>query len=381
MLFSEGAFIKVDQTRCLNFRHNGVGCIHCTSLCPGGALTVVEDRVFLEHDRCLGCGVCFSNCPTEVFTSSQWNELAIIYEVKKQAAAVTQFFCEHHDAPFLSKDEKGKGAIKITACLASISKGAWYEIGLLTGVELRLEKCGDCSIGECKERLSYTLDTATEWLVASGHASDFSYIFEVENTQKKKKLKAVTAGMRVTSRRDLFLSLFSQGKEVINRVRETDHARHGREGGSQERLLPRWKQRLAESYPANYLEGASPAYWPSITKKPTCINCGLCIENCPAKALGIINEAGKIHHTFNSGQCLDCRICELFCPTNSIERGREPNPQPFEMQIIYELDVIPCVRCGHQTVKSEEHLCFWCRNEAKEEDMISDVRNQLLQML
>lgn len=381
MLYNEGMFIKVDEVKCLNFLHNGVGCVHCTSLCPGGALTVIEDRIFLEHDSCLGCGVCFSNCPTEVFTAGQWDENAIISEVKNQAAPVTQFFCEYHDAPFLSKDEKKKGAIQITACLASISKGAWYEIGLLTDVELRLDKCCDCPMKECTERLRYSLGNASEWLEASGHETDFSYIFAVENIQKKKKLKAVSAGMKVTSRRDLFLSLFSQGKEVINRIRETDHARHGRGIGSQERLLPKWQLRLAESYKVNEQVGASPAYWPSITKGSTCVNCGLCINNCPAKALGMIQDAGKIYHTFNSGQCLDCRICELFCPTNSIERAREPNPQPFETRIISELNVIPCWRCGNQTAENEDYLCIWCRNEPKEEEMISDVRNYLLQMI
>lgn len=381
MLFNEGAFIKVDQTKCLNYQHNGVGCIHCTSLCPGGALTVVEDKIFLEHDRCLGCGVCFSNCPTEVFTAGQWDETAIISEVKSQAATVTQFFCEYHDTPFLSKDEKEKGAIQITACLSSISKGAWYEIGLLTDVELRLEKCAHCPMKDCTERLKHSLDTAAEWLEASGHSSTFSYIFEVENIQKKKKLKAVSAGMRVTSRRDLFLSLFNQGKEVINKIRETDQALHGRGKGTGERLLPKWQQRMQESYTANYQEGGNPAYWPSIIKKSSCVNCGLCIGNCPAKALGSKKGEEKIYHTFKSGQCLDCRICELFCPTNSIERGREPNSQPFETQTIHEMDVIPCEQCGKQTADNDQHLCFWCQNEAREEDMISDVRNRLLQML
>lgn len=380
MLFNEGAFIKIDQTRCLNYRHKGVGCFHCTSLCPGGALTVIEDKVFLEKDKCLGCGVCFSNCPTEVFSAGPWDETAIISEVKNQSAAVTQFFCGEHDEPYLPKEGREKGAIQISACLAGISKGAWFEIGLLTDVELRLDKCGECSMRNCLERLQFTLDTASEWLSATGYKSNFSYIYAVENIKKKKKLKAVSSGMKATSRRDLFLTLFSQGKEMIRRVREKDYALHGKRK-FEECLVPKWQQRLGKVYTDNYREGTDPAYWPFIKKKSACVNCGLCAENCPGKALDIERVNGTVRHTFKSGYCLDCRICELFCPTNSIERSREPNPRPFETVTIYEVKSNRCHRCGNDTLKNEDFLCYWCQNEAKEEDMIADARNQLLNIL
>ncbi len=378
MLFSGGAFIKVDEARCLNYLHNGVGCLHCTSLCPGGALTVIEDKIFLEREQCLGCGVCFSNCPTEVFASAQWEETAIISEVKQQSAKTTQFFCAYHDEPYLSKNDKDKGAIQITACLAAVSKGAWYEIGLLTEVELRLEKCNECPMQKCTERLKYSLDTASEWLMATGHTPKFSLIHVPEEIQRRKKLKAVSSGMKVTSRRDLFLSLFNQGKEMIRKVRETGSAGHRNGKDTEKPLLPGWQLRLEKVYTDNDRGGENPAWWPSILKKLTCVNCGLCTKNCPSGALGYQEREGTVYHTFNSGRCLDCRICELFCPANSIVRGRGPNPRPFQTEMIYETKVKRCRKCGHQTVKNKEQLCYWCKHEAKEEDMIADVKNQLL---
>ena len=208
MLFNAGMFILMDRERCLNDQHNGVGCRHCVSHCPGEALNLENNQIELEKEKCLGCGLCLSDCPTGVFYSKQWDEKSVLTEVKKQGAPVTQFFCEFNDEPYLNKEDKEKGAIQIPACLSSLSKGAWYEIGLLTNVELRLEKCQECKMKSCLDRLQYSVATATEWLTASGHTPAFKYIEDVKKIYKKKKLKAVSTGMKVTSRRDLFLTLF-----------------------------------------------------------------------------------------------------------------------------------------------------------------------------
>lgn len=377
MLFNEGAFISIDQERCLNHHHNNVGCNHCVSLCPGEALKVFENKVSLNRDKCLGCGLCFSNCPTEVFHAKPYDETAIIKDVDNRGASVTQFFCEYNKSPFLKKDEQDKGAIQIPTCLGSISKGAWYELGLHTKVELRLENCNECPMGKCVERLQYTINTAIEWLSASGYTPDFTSIYSVGEVQQKKRFKAVSTGMKVTSRRDLFLSLFNMGKNTIEKVREQDYSSNGRTKRGTESLLPRWQQRLGKSYSEHFREGGSPAYWPSVEKRSTCVNCGLCAKNCPTHALQIKVEGERAVHVFTSGHCLDCRMCQLFCPTGSIIRDRHLCSSPFEPQVVHEVPVIKCKQCGKSTAGNDEHLCYWCKNEPQENEVLADVWNHI----
>lgn len=380
MLFTGGLFIKLDETRCLNYLHHDVGCNHCVSHCPGDALKVEEHRIGMDQERCLGCGLCFADCPTEVFRSDQWHEETIIEEIKKQSARVTQFFCGYNDTPFRREGDRATGAVQVPTCLSSISKGGWYEIGLLTAVELRLEKCHQCPMRKSLPRMKLAVETAMEWIAACGHTCEFSYIYQAETVQKRKKLKAAAAGLQVTSRRDLFLFLFKQGKEVAQQVWEKSvpcqHRRAPKAGMGN--CLPSWQQRLEQSYNSRFREGGTPAYWPSIVKDDNCMNCGLCSANCPTQALQIRYGAGKARHVFTPGHCLDCRICSLFCPTKAITRDRRPNASPFAAQVILEKAVVQCRRCGQYMLPGQEDLCYWCRHEPTEAELLSDVWKHLL---
>lgn len=379
MLLNNGMFIKVDRTRCLNYLHNGVGCNHCVSNCPGLALELTERNISLNGENCLGCGLCLSDCPTQVFTANHWDETSVVTEVRRQGAEVTQFFCEYHDSPFLSKAEKSKGAIQIPTCLSSLSKGAWYEIGLNTSVEMRVDKCTECPMSECLERLKLAVNTAIEWLDASGHTPEFTLLKMVDKVEKKKKLMAVSTGMKMTSRRDLFLSIFNQGKEVLTKVREENKTSKGQKKKRLARsLLPAWQNRLEQTYMTNFQEGGSPAYWPSIQKGESCVNCGVCTTNCPTKALKVEIVDQKAVHTFNSGQCIDCRLCMLFCPTGSITRDRVVITDPFAEEVLLEVPVVVCKRCGEIAADQGNSMCFWCENEANDSEMIGDVWKYLM---
>lgn len=377
MLFHEGSYIQVDKTRCLNYQHNNVGCDHCVSHCPSQALFLNDYTINMDRSECLGCGLCFSDCPTEVFTAKGWDEKAVVETVKRQGEPTTQFFCEYHDSPYISKDKSGKGAVQLLTCLGSLSKGAWYEIGLYTSVELRLEKCNQCSLSRCIDRLHLAIETAVEWLKASGHSPSFSYVNTVDNI-KVRKLKAVSTGLEVTSRRDLFISLFNRGKKIVHGSWSNEKPLPQVE--LQQTFLPEWQQRFEISFTSHFLEGGTPAYWPSIEKKSSCIQCGMCSKNCPTQALQIDIEEGNAIHTFTSGRCLDCRICMLFCPTESITRDRRLDARPFERKVIHELPVKKCENCEEPTLAYDAKvLCYWCRHEAHETELLTDVRSLLFE--
>lgn len=381
MLFTKGAYVQVDTNRCLNQHHNGVECSHCVSHCPGQALILSNHQIYLIQDQCLGCGLCFADCPTQVFSSTQWDETTIRTEVEEQGAEVTQFFCGHHPNPYLCKEDKEKGAVQIPTCLSSISRGMWYDLGFLTAVELRLDECQDCPMKACMDRMRFSVETAIEWLTASGHTPDFSLIYTAEKAKKKKKLQAITSGLKVTSRRDLFLSLMGR-KETTELKKQAKVSGDCSEMKKREKrnLLPDWLKHLEESYSKNNQEGGSPAYWPTIQMSSECVNCGMCGRYCPTQALQIKVEGKECIHTFTSGHCLDCRICMLSCPTKSIFRDRQPIANPYEEQSIFKAPVGNCKICGAETITSNEDLCYWCKEEPSEADLLSDVRKRLFKM-
>ncbi len=46
-----------------------------------------------------------------------------------------------------------------------------------------------------------------------------------------------------------------------------------------------------------------------------CINCGICVDNCPKNAISKVND--KI--TINPSLCIGCNKCSVVCPRNAIQ--------------------------------------------------------------
>ncbi|NLB88268.1 MAG: 4Fe-4S dicluster domain-containing protein [Syntrophomonadaceae bacterium] len=380
MLFNQGNYLQIDTNRCLNRQHYSVECKHCVSNCPGQALVLSNRRIYFIPENCLGCGLCFADCPTQVFGSKQWDETTIVSVIQERGFLVTRFFCGNHSTPYLNKDEKGKGAIQVPTCLSSISKGAWYDIGLITSVELLLDECEQCSMKDCIKRLNINIETALEWLISSGHTPEFSYIDYIDNvekTKRKKNYQATATGLKVTSRRDLFLSLIGKVNESVRGINSPEDTVDDKKKMN---LLPDWQKRLEESFQNNYKEGGFPAFWPSIEISEDCVVCGTCVNYCPTQALKIEVQENVCTYSFISGHCLDCRICMLCCPTQSITRDRNRNETPFIPQDIHKVSIGECRQCGAYTRLDELRLCFWCEKEPPEEELILDVRKKLFKM-
>lgn len=382
MIFDKGNSIKIAEDRCLNQSHHAVGCSHCLENCPLDAIILHHGRVLLDKSLCGGCGLCLNDCPTQVFSASQWDETSIVKDVGEEGWKVTEFFCGEHSTPFKKEKSRERGAVQIPACLSSISRGAWYELALATEIELHVEQCEECPMKEALSRLDYNIGMASEWLEASGHTPEISYIRRSSNGKVKRSLEAIESGLKVTSRRDLFVTLFGKGKQVA----ETAHGRTNSFSNKldqkrQESMLADWKKRLAKVYTSNMVAGTPPAYWPTIKKSKNCVNCRMCSAVCPSKTLQIVVDTDSCIHYFTSGLCLDCRICELFCPQMAIARDRERVERPFEITRIFTAPVIPCDRCGSYTFPALGNHCFWCKEESTIENNLKETcRNLFLKL-
>jgi len=50
-----------------------------------------------------------------------------------------------------------------------------------------------------------------------------------------------------------------------------------------------------------------------------CISCGLCSRDCPAKAIEMVEVAGKRRPLFHLDLCIFCYQCAEGCPRNAIK--------------------------------------------------------------
>ena len=56
----------------------------------------------------------------------------------------------------------------------------------------------------------------------------------------------------------------------------------------------------------------------------TCVDCGKCVERCPAKAM-TEDDSSVVH--FNKANCFGCGLCVTTCPTDSLILERKPDEQ------------------------------------------------------
>lgn len=364
MILDKGYSIEVAGERCLNRLHRAIQCTHCESHCPATALVVQEDQVVLDASKCNGCGLCLSECPTQVFTSRRLDETSLLYDVEREGWRTTAVFCGRHTAPFQREEGRARGAVKLPACLAMLSAGAWYELGLLTAVEVHLDQCEGCPAERNLARVEGHLARAAGWLAAAGHEPGFRVVRENCESGGTRTAAAKETGLKVASRRELFLSLFARGRarnagsrgERDGAERESGHV--GRNG-----CVPEWRRRLAKIFPRSASPGAPAAEWPAITVSDQCTCCGLCGRHCPSGALEAAVEDGSFVLRLTSGLCLECRACEIGCPREAIRCVTERVRAPFEALRVYGAPIVACQRCESPTPAAGGVLCWWCSEE------------------
>ena len=60
----DGAAITVRQDRCAKVRNRNVSCLKCAEACTTGCISLVDGRLTIDADSCVGCGTCATACPT-----------------------------------------------------------------------------------------------------------------------------------------------------------------------------------------------------------------------------------------------------------------------------------------------------------------------------
>ncbi len=68
-----------------------IGCSHCTSVCPTGAIHVKNGQPILNPNRCIDCGHCYSTCPVNAIYIEQ-DDFQTIYNYKCPVILIPTLF-------------------------------------------------------------------------------------------------------------------------------------------------------------------------------------------------------------------------------------------------------------------------------------------------
>ena len=97
--------LKIDNDRC-------VGCTHCMTKCPTGAIRIREGKASIRKGWCVDCGECLKACPTEAIYVEQ-DDFQKIFDYKARVVRTGVYACVpgrvygRHDP---SRDAQADGA-------------------------------------------------------------------------------------------------------------------------------------------------------------------------------------------------------------------------------------------------------------------------------
>jgi Fe-S-cluster-containing hydrogenase component 2 len=76
----------------LNFKYDlCIGCSHCTSVCPTGAIHIENGSPLLDPNRCVDCGRCYLACPVNAIYIEQ-DDFQTIYNYKCPVVLIPSIF-------------------------------------------------------------------------------------------------------------------------------------------------------------------------------------------------------------------------------------------------------------------------------------------------
>jgi len=380
--------IRLRPERCLNLRHHKAACAYCVESCPAEALRIEDRTVVRDESVCIGCGLCLSACPMEVFTSRVWSERHVLESIAESPEPRVELLCALH--PEGGATPARPGVMHLSVCLAALSPGLLFEAGLEKHVDLRADACADCP-ARSLAHVENSAALAGTWLAATGREGRVSLSSQpaapvAEETKRKRRR---SDGRRAAdeakwSRRDFLTGFARDGSSLFAAFLGVDPLAAGLEDIGEAAHSPkrphthRWREALSKAYPRLLEEGASPAIWPHVELSDACTNCGVCEQYCPNEAVNSRIKGGRLKRTFTPGLCADCALCALSCPMGAVKRGYAPCEHPFEPNVITDIPVVSCSRCHAPVAGPEGALCHWCASEPPLESVLGQARRVLL---
>jgi ferredoxin len=380
----------VTPGRCLLQRNYASECRYCLDACPTQAVKFELRQPAVDVERCLGCGLCLVACPVECFETGDWSERSVVSALVKIGRPSVELACKSHPAPAVGNENSP--VVQVNTCLAALSPGLWFEIGLKYHVKARLEYCSDCPMKKGAGYVRQAVSLAGVWLDScrQGMAPEGSILVQDgrDDPDASRSRVVVSAERPIISRRDFLFGFARSSGPVDLALTRLPVDPEGEEPGlNAAPHVPAWLRRMAEVYPdtaSNQVDdGCSEApegaciHWPTMTVSEKCVACLSCSLNCPSGALVTKVTGSHYEHLFTPGLCVACGLCAQVCPHEALVRSYRFDNQPFTERIVAERPVGSCLRCGRPALQNGDGLCFVCANEPALNPILEDARNRL----
>ena len=294
--------INVTRSRCVRIRYKGSTCVKCLEICPKKIISISDNGLRIDENKCTYCMLCVSVCPTGALEEKYFN---LATSVSRLADI---------PLPVLGCRRRiGIIAHSKTPCFGFFSTDILILLYLSQQkpIQFNMTECGNCSnkhiIPIFLERITFLTSRIDEIeLLPVLNEIDLQY---EEKTYNRRNFfgefkNIIDRNIDELSFERTNVAPRSYGSKYLPRIREMLN--------QVVKTLPEEKQRLLIEY-----------FYFFIYFTENCNDCTACVGLCPTGAVSpSLIDQGK---PFWSTMCTGCMLCTEFCPQNRIRIGMYPS--------------------------------------------------------
>ncbi len=370
MLFASIGEYQVDEvivcnsTICQYSAPHKTGCTRCADVCPAEAVTLTEDGVQIDQQRCTECGNCIATCPTGAlqylrFNDQQflqyWSQLkvpGIETIVIGSEAQLHRFWWRTEASSFSSTfflEYPNPQALTSMHFLALYGAGA-MRILLLTDAEEGKEETFMEQVGQANQIVA-SLDGDPQTIHTTDPSKLSPLLAQAGERQSTRIAVIKDKGNRRATLAALLSSLVEERTASPSRLDNEYFSTFGTILCDEERCT----QCLA-CLSCCHIEAlqADEEHFALLSNSSHCVQCGSCIALCPENALSGRNgleldgDFFKYHELSKAEPALCANCGKVFGTRKSLDRVRlllaEKSPQNFDSELLAYCDTCRVVR-------------------------------------
>lgn len=359
------AYPAFRASRCTRYRFRYSECSRCADACPHDSITLSEEGVAIDPDRCQNCALCVTACHTDALTSGAFKPLDMLREAIQQ------------DHFFIACAPSGALADAVVPCLGAVDPASLaYLAKRRIAVTMRgAGHCAQCEHGargamqlalnreayEVLAKARGTPDPRADWIGPQVEAASVAP-------------QASRGGARFTaSRRQWLRRLVGRGvdeftqvaKPLVAPVPTLDKAiRAGAYALPERRELLQIVCARTDAQPFRVpLHDALPLM--ALSLRPGCTTCEACFRACPTGAIRIEESPADWQLKFDTDRCVACAVCLEVCQARVLGADAVLDARPEQgPYILLAMSKQRCSRCDRHFVShSPQETCPICRDD------------------
>ena len=317
----------VHANRCVRVRNRHAGCHACAQACVSGCISIANNEISIDAEKCIGCGTCCTACPTCALEACNPNDAALLAQGRAVMAAAGGQVVIAARQTFLAQ----KGRVAADKVLQVVNLGRVDEAFLVRlmaegarSVTLVAPATDDEMLAAGDAMAREVCANANTLLAAWGDTAKIEVVREFP--------KHVLASGGDSHVPEPYWSEHVPADRVAVETRGADCFRRMKvmADGTLPHFVPDRREELAQAlFEIGEPVGArmETRLWGHVTIDPQrCTGCRICATFCPTGALIKYSDERETGVEHTPSDCVRCLCCQDVCRTGAIHVDASVDP-------------------------------------------------------